>query len=221
MDPKSYDVIIVGAGPAGSTAAKFIAEEGFKVVLIDKAKFPRNKPCGGALTRRVIERFPYIAEVLRNLLTSEEIFDGKIYSPSLKYSAEIVSENPLGFMVFRDEFDYELVKIAKNAGAEFWDDYHIKNVTFNKDSVKIHSKSDSVVKCKVIIGADGVRSLIAKKSGLNLRWKPDQLGVCILKEFDINEDHIKLLQKHKKGIHIHIGFENLYGYAWTFFKKIE
>ena len=98
MDRKKFDVVIVGAGPAGSTAAKFIAEGGFKVLLIDKAKFPRFKPCGGALTRRIIERFPYIAEKLQILMNSE-IYGGKIYSPSLKYSAEIDSEEPLGYMV--------------------------------------------------------------------------------------------------------------------------
>ncbi|MFX1453370.1 MAG: FAD-dependent oxidoreductase, partial [Promethearchaeota archaeon] len=128
MTQEIYDVIIVGAGPAGSTAAKFIAEEGFKVLLIDKEKFPRNKPCGGALTRRVIERFPYMSKILQNIITSEKIFDGKIYSPSLKYSAKIISNKPLGFMVFRDQFDYELVKIAKNAGAEFYDTFHISDV---------------------------------------------------------------------------------------------
>ena len=44
-----YDVVVVGAGPAGSTAAKFLSEESLKVLLIDKDKFPREKPCGGGL----------------------------------------------------------------------------------------------------------------------------------------------------------------------------
>jgi len=55
-----YDVIIVGAGPAGSTTAKFLAEKGFKTLLLDKEKFPREKPCGGGLPIRVLKRFPYI-----------------------------------------------------------------------------------------------------------------------------------------------------------------
>ena len=53
-----YDVVIVGAGPAGSTAAKYLAEQGIPVVLIDKAEFPREKPCGGGLPTRVQKRFP-------------------------------------------------------------------------------------------------------------------------------------------------------------------
>ena len=218
MDQKNYDVIVIGAGPAGSTAAKFITEEGFKVLLIDRAKFPRTKLCGGALTRRIVERFPYISDNLQNFINSE-IHGGKIYSPSLKYFAEIESEEPLGYMVLREKFDYELVKLAVKAGAEFWDEYHISDVIFNKNEVKIRSQSDVEVTCKIIIGADGVRSIIAKKSGLNPSWKPDQLGVCILREFDVDENIAKHLQEIKHAVHIHIGFEDLYGYAWAFLKK--
>ena len=57
-----YNVIIVGAGPAGSTAAKFLSEKGYKILLLDKKKFPRDKPCAGGLTLRVLNRFPYLKE---------------------------------------------------------------------------------------------------------------------------------------------------------------
>jgi flavin-dependent dehydrogenase len=55
-----YDVIIVGAGPAGSTAAFFLAKKGFKVLFIDKHKFPRVKPCGGGIPMAAFKRFSYI-----------------------------------------------------------------------------------------------------------------------------------------------------------------
>lgn len=218
MEQKKFDVIIIGAGPAGSTAAKFIAEAGFKVILLDKAIFPRNKLCGGALTKRIIERFPYIANNLQNFVNSE-IYGGKIYSPSLKYFAEIESEKPLGYMVLREEFDYKLVELAIEAGAEFRDNSQINEVIFSKEGVKLILQSGIEIFSKVIIGADGVTSLIAKKSGLNPRWKPDQVGLCILKEFEIHNNLKDNFQHTKFAVHIHIGFENIYGYAWTFFKK--
>jgi len=218
MDKKKYDVIIVGAGPAGSTAAKLIADEGFKVLLVDKAKFPRDKPCGGALTRRIVERFPHISENLQNLVGSE-IFGGKIYSPSLKYTAKMESDKPLGYMVFRKEFDFELVKLAKESGVEFWDNYQVFDVIFSKNNVTLKSLNGNEVYSKVVIGADGVRSIIAKKSGLNPRWKLDQIGVCILKEFHVEEPLADRLKKIKQSVHIHVGFENIYGYAWMFHKK--
>ena len=58
------DVIVVGAGPAGSTAAKFLSEKGLKVILLDKCRFPRDKPCGGGLPAKVLKKFDYINETM-------------------------------------------------------------------------------------------------------------------------------------------------------------
>ena len=63
-----FDVVVVGAGPAGSTAAKFLAEKGVKVLLIDKSKFPRDKSCGGGIPIRTLKKFKYIKE--KNLIES-------------------------------------------------------------------------------------------------------------------------------------------------------
>jgi len=59
----NYDVVVVGAGPSGSTAAKTLAEHGVNVLLIDKERFPRDKPCGGGLPLRTLSRFPYIEKL--------------------------------------------------------------------------------------------------------------------------------------------------------------
>ena len=55
-----YEVAIVGAGPSGATAAKFLSKYGLNVILIDKCKFPRDKPCDGCLPIKVLNRFNYI-----------------------------------------------------------------------------------------------------------------------------------------------------------------
>ena len=55
-----YDVTIVGENPAGLTAAKYLAENGFKTLLIDKSKFPRDKPCGGGIPVRLLDRLNYL-----------------------------------------------------------------------------------------------------------------------------------------------------------------
>ena len=54
-----YDIIIVGAGPSGSTAAKFLAEKQISVLLLDRESFPRNKPCAGGLCRHITQFSPY------------------------------------------------------------------------------------------------------------------------------------------------------------------
>ena len=60
------DVLVVGAGPAGATAARTLAAAGVSTMLLDRAAFPRHKPCGGALSARVTGRFPYLQPALRN-----------------------------------------------------------------------------------------------------------------------------------------------------------
>src|SRR4249920_1134781 len=62
-------VLVVGAGPAGSTAARSLARAGVPVRLLDRAQFPRNKPCGGGISWRVVPRFPYLSPALSRIAT--------------------------------------------------------------------------------------------------------------------------------------------------------
>ena len=69
MSAATPDVLVVGAGPAGATAARTLAAAGARVRLLDRARFPRNKPCGGAISMRVLGRFPYLAAALDRIPT--------------------------------------------------------------------------------------------------------------------------------------------------------
>ena len=65
---EAFDVAIVGAGPAGSTAALKLGQAGLRVVLIDKARsFPREKPCGGGITARALTRLPFTRDLLKEV----------------------------------------------------------------------------------------------------------------------------------------------------------
>ncbi|MDQ3894381.1 MAG: FAD-dependent oxidoreductase, partial [Actinomycetota bacterium] len=57
--PERFDAIVVGAGPAGSTAAALLARSGLSVLLLDRARFPRDKPCGGGITGRAAQLLPF------------------------------------------------------------------------------------------------------------------------------------------------------------------
>ena len=63
------DVVIVGAGPAGATAARTLARAGVTVRLLDRSNFPRNKPCGGGISLRVLKRFPDLEQELGRIAT--------------------------------------------------------------------------------------------------------------------------------------------------------
>ena len=181
MNDITYDVAIVGAGPAGSTAAKFLSEKGLKVILIEKHKFPRDKSCGGGLSNRVLVEFDYINN---ERFIESYSYCGIAHSPTLKNKIEVHEKNPIIASVLREKFDYELVKLAKENGTYLLEGKSVRDFEILKDEVKIILDNKAIINSKVLIGADGVWSLIAKKTGL----RPSQIdyGVCTQKEFEVD-----------------------------------
>ncbi|KYK25383.1 hypothetical protein AYK24_04990 [Thermoplasmatales archaeon SG8-52-4] len=209
-----YDIIIVGAGPAGSTAAYFLAKKGYKVLLIDKHKFPRNKPCGGGIPMAVFKRFSYLTKY--NIVDSY-CYGGYVHSPSLKYFAEAHSEKPVIAMVSREKFDFGLVRIAQENGAEFLDGKKVKDVQVFHDKVTVTLGNDTKISSDVIIGADGISGDVAKKIGLTPKQR--KVNVCVFQEYKLNEQILDKFATDKRLSHIHIMYHNIPGYAWLFTKK--
>jgi geranylgeranyl reductase family protein len=208
-----YDVVIAGAGPAGSTAAKFLSEKGIKVLLLDKEKFPRDKPCGGGLPLRVLKRFRYIEE---NDLIESYSYGGYAYSSSLKYKASIEKNTPIVAMVMRKKFDMGLVRLAIDSGVDFVDGKAVEDVKILKTKAKIILDDKSKIDSEIVVGADGVWSKVAKKTGLAFRRNID---MCIFKEYEIDEETINNFFTEKKMCYIHSKFHGIPGYGWIFPKK--
>jgi geranylgeranyl reductase family protein len=107
-----FDVAVVGAGPAGATLARKLAEGGARVVLLERARLPRYKPCGGGLTRRALRQLPPAALelVLVRPTAAQVVFGGR----------QVRVRAPAGAlgMVMRDAFDHRLAQLAVQAGAE-------------------------------------------------------------------------------------------------------
>src|SRR4249919_2035378 len=109
-------VIVVGAGPAGATAARALARAGVTVRLLDRSKFPRNKPCGGGISFRVLKRFPYLEGELGRIATHTV---ARLYLEGPGGESTIIeSDGPAALMIRRVEFDRLLVDLACEAGAE-------------------------------------------------------------------------------------------------------
>src|SRR5437773_2560530 len=110
------DVIVVGAGPGGSTAAREMAVRGASVLLLDRAKFPRDKPCGGAVSLRSIALLPFdIAPVVEHVVT------GVIFEDPEGDTASHDFGSPLAYLTQRRRLDAFLVERAQDAGVEFRD----------------------------------------------------------------------------------------------------
>ncbi|HMA83025.1 MAG TPA: FAD-dependent oxidoreductase [Candidatus Thermoplasmatota archaeon] len=109
-----YDVVIVGGGPAGSTAAKFLAKQKRKVLLIDKSRFPREKPCGGGLTAKVLKEFPYVK---KHDLIESYTYGGYVYAKDMNNRVEIKKDTPIMATVLRKKlmqasYNLQLTKVA-------------------------------------------------------------------------------------------------------------
>jgi geranylgeranyl reductase family protein len=152
---RSFDAVVVGAGPAGSTAACRLAAGGASVLLVDRARFPRDKPCGGGVTLRAARLLPFsIDPVVEDVVDRFEL--------RLNYGTafERASAGPLAFMTQRRRLDEFLVRKAEESGAEFRDGV---KVSFADGRVAVGGET---VAADVIVGADGVNGATARAFGL-------------------------------------------------------
>src|SRR5690349_3115375 len=108
---KNVDVLIVGAGPSGSTAATAIADQGHSVALIDKAIFPRHKTCASWINALAFSRFPYL-EAERGNLVDCPFFGIRFYDEALARQGTYNERRPSGYLTLRSKFDHGLAKVA-------------------------------------------------------------------------------------------------------------
>jgi len=140
---ETYDVAILGGGPAGSTAAYRLAKAGASVLLLDKATFPRDKPCGGGVTGRAARQLPFSIEPV-----VEDVTDR--LEAGLRYGRHVTrrARGPLAYMTQRRRLDHFLLQKAAEAGAE----------------VREGETADvGDLAARIVIGADGCNGRSAKQ----------------------------------------------------------
>ncbi len=202
-----YDVIISGAGPAGSKCAEVLAKSGFKVALIEKDTTWR-KPCGGGVSSRVFKYYPQLRKLDLMPITGITIYSGDYHK--LEYSWKDITEPSL--TVDRLEFDNFIRNIAIDAGAELFDkNLSIDFVYKNHHKIGVKTKSPNGTKeylGKITVIADGMSSKLAPLTGLRNKWKIDEIGLC---KCAIMEGK-NLLDKSA----ISLFFRRYKGYGWIF-----
>ena len=155
-----YDVAVVGAGPSGSTTAYHLAKAGARVLLLDRAEFPREKPCGGGVTARAFERAPVdLTPVV------ERVIDRLRLSYRLGGSFDYAYKQPLVYMTQRHRMDAYLMQQAVEAGAEFHGGSIVRSLELEKDGVRIAANGD-VYEAGAVVGADGANGVVARHAGL-------------------------------------------------------
>ena len=173
-------VTIVGAGPAGATAALTLARAGVTVRLLDRSKFPRNKPCGGGISLRALSRFPYLRPALGRIAT-HTIARLHLEGPDGE-STLIESDGPAALMIRRVEFDALLVDLAREAGAQLIGGVDIVRATMNDTKVSLEARDGRRFEAAVVIAADGVHSIVARRLGLNAGWPATRVALDMMEE---------------------------------------
>jgi geranylgeranyl reductase family protein len=204
---KTFDVIVAGAGPAGATAAKFLGEAGVSTLLLDKSPFPRDKPCGGGISARVLARFPYLRTALGNIPTS---WVNKVHfeSPS-GCVVDYRSADPLYLMIRRSEFDNLLFTLARP---------HVETATglvrkvdVQHDHVDV-STDNCEYQARMIIGCDGANSLVARASRLRTGNVQNDYAIDMMEETPQQE----LSTAERDRMYIYYRIRSHYGYGYVF-----
>jgi len=157
-----YDVLVVGAGPAGSAVAIHLARGGARVLLADRARFPRDKPCGGGVTGRALRQSPCdIGPVVERVVDTFEL--------RLDYhrSFRRTSREPLILMTQRRRLDAHLAEQAVAAGTSFRDGTRVDEIEIGSDGVTA-SVGGKPVTADLLIGADGANGVVARAAGLDV-----------------------------------------------------
>ena len=175
-----YDVIIVGGGPAGCTAGINLINKGYKVLIIDKAIFPRKKICGGGISLRTLSRFSFLPKILKEIST-HYVNHAILQAPDNTIISEN-RDNPIYLMIDRYEFDNALLKMCRRGNINVIENGHVTRINRMQNSVEVQTSSGDRYTGKLIIGADGVNSIIAKQTDLNPGWNSEELAVVMTGE---------------------------------------
>lgn len=217
--PKIYDVIVVGAGPAGSVLGWELARQGVSVLLLDASKFPREKVCGDYVEPRglrVLDSMGCLEQLERGsplpITHSATFVDSRCcYRGRIPFYGVRQDLPPHGYIIPREQLDELLFQTAAKAGANVREESVVRRVASGKNGVEVEARCGTrrlVFNGRLVVGADGVNSVVAR-------------SVCLLAN---DQRHVALSQRaYAEGLEGEAGEAVFYfekdlfpGYGWMF-----
>ncbi|HEY9805452.1 MAG TPA: geranylgeranyl reductase family protein [Candidatus Obscuribacterales bacterium] len=196
-----FDCIIVGAGPAGGTAAYHLAKQGRSVLVLEKEPLPRYKPCGGGVSPQVAQWFDFDLTPAISLKVNSVRFTWKMEDP---VEVALKTPEPM-WMVRRDVFDHFLVQQAQKQGAELRDNTEVTGIQFKSDHWQVDTANGPVTG-RYLIAADGAKGPMAKWLGFKERKR--RLAGAL-------EAEVPAQIENGEQIHFEFGMVKN-GYIWNF-----
>lgn len=197
------DVVIIGSGPAGASAAFELAKSNLKVAIIEKEKLPRYKTCGGGFVYRGRRHLPFdVSEAVER-----EFFDVDIRFDAKKLAFKTERKRPIISMIMRDNFDHLITKKAEKLGVTIFEEEQLLALELGEIAKLKTSRRD--ITSKFVIAADGALSPTSKMAG----WQETRM-MCPALEYEIkvpDADFKRLSNSARFDIDV-----VPYGYGWCF-----
>jgi len=190
-----YDVLVIGAGPAGSIAAKTAAEKGLTVLLIEKRQEIGDPVrCAEGVSKEYLKKH---VEIDKKWICAD-LKGARIYAPdgTKIEMAEEIAGGEVGYVLERKIFDRALAEKASKAGAEVRVKTRAIGLIIEEDFVKgarlMQLGKEYDVHARIVIGADGIESKVGRWAGIDTSLKPIDIETCVqylVAGVDINQEY--------------------------------
>ncbi len=199
-----WDAIVVGAGPGGSTSAYDLAREGARVLLLDRAQFPRDKPCGGGVLVSALRHLPFSLDpVSEQTITAFRVRYKRSWQFEHRY------HEPLAIMTQRSRLDAFLVEQAISQGADFRDASAVRSIDDASVNSTIELANGDHHQADVIIAADGANGVVRRALGL------PRLRAAVALEGNASRDNQLASRNWTDAVGLELG-SMPGGYGWVF-----
>lgn len=205
LDDRVWDVIVVGGGPGGASAARHCARLGLETLVLEKGRFPRPKVCAGGVSQAALREIglPFPPELVEREARSLRPRFGDQY-------LDVTSARPFVYLVTRARFDQHLLWAARQAGAQVKEGTDVTGVSLERDRVVVVTP-ERAFSAQVVVGADGVRSRVARSFRGDLG--PADTGLCLAADLPVTPGQRRNLVEN--GIEVRYGVPAR-GYGWVF-----